>query len=353
MNEQPLISIIMPAYNRGGVISEAIRSVIEQTYDNWELIVIDDRSTDRTKEIVEAFSVSDSRIRYVLNDRAKGPGGARNCGMLAAKGEKLAFLDSDDIWFPFHLRDSLHTLATSGAEISFALWVERHGENVIHNFDNKVEQKWLAKMRTINSVSGEAIVYNDRLFEQFLSHTRNFFQLNTMIFPRKLLDEVGLINEEFYLGEDTTFLIRFFDRYKIALITKPHSVYTLSPDSVYFFCDRWKLDPDSLYQNKELMDKFEALGLKSVKVRTHLRTLVEQSERFAGKERCIRNINMGISCKYFTLSYLHRLDREKAIHYCRLSLQNKVTLFNLLLMMRLMLSIKGGNGLLRKGIDLW
>ncbi|WP_235440320.1 glycosyltransferase family 2 protein [Paenibacillus sp. DMB20] len=174
---EQLISIVMPTYNRAQMISGAIESILSQSYVNWELIVVDDQSTDHTKEAIREWTHKDARIRYVCNEREKGPGGARNTGMLAAQGEYLAFLDSDDEWYPCHLTDSMRTLALTKADISFALWVEQHGDITSYNFDNKVERSLLHSMRTTFETwnDGETIVFKKGLFEAFLSHTRNFF----------------------------------------------------------------------------------------------------------------------------------------------------------------------------------
>ncbi|WP_068618337.1 glycosyltransferase family 2 protein [Paenibacillus tuaregi] len=350
-----LISIVMPTYNRAQIISGAIESIQRQSYANWELIVVDDRSTDQTEEVIREWTRKDARIRYMCNEREKGPGGARNTGMLAAHGEYLAFLDSDDEWYPCHLTDSMRTHALTKVDISFALWVECHGDMTSYNFDNKVERNLLNSMRTTFEAwnDGEIIVFEKGLFEAFLSHTRNFFQLNTMVFRRELLDEVGLINEHFYLGEDTTYLLRFFDKYRVALQTKPHSVYRESPDSLYFFCDRWQLDPDTIHLNEEIYKKIEGLSFKSIKVREHIRDLVAQSDSIRKKAKQLSYIDIGIASKYYTLSYLNRHDRKKALHYCRQSLRHKVTIFNLVLFVKLVFSSKSGNVFLHKALNLW
>lgn len=350
-----LVSIVMPTYNRAKVISGAIESIIRQSYAHWELIVVDDRSTDHTEEVIREWMQRDPRIQYVRNEREKGPGGARNMGMLTAKGEYLAFLDSDDEWFPCHLGDSMDVHTLTKADISFALWVERHGEVTSYNFDNKVERNLLDTMRTTFETrnDGEIILFEKGLFDAFLSHTRNFFQLNTMVFRRELLDEVGLINEHFYLGEDTTYLLRFFDKYRIALQTKPHSVYQESPDSLYFFCDRWLLDPDTIHLNEDVYNKIEGLSFKSIRVREHIRELVVQSDSVSKKAKKLYYIDMGISSKYYTLSYLNRHDRKKALQHCRQSIRSKISIFNLLLFCKLLLSNKKGNVFLRKALNLW
>ena len=96
IDANPLISCIIPTFNRRQLLKEAIESVLNQTYDNWELIIIDDQSTDNTKEMVESYIKKDKRIKYYLNPK-KGGNAARNYGIMKAKGEYIAFLDDDDI----------------------------------------------------------------------------------------------------------------------------------------------------------------------------------------------------------------------------------------------------------------
>lgn len=93
-----LVSIIMPSWNTGSFIAESIQSVINQTYQNWELIIVDDCSTDNTDDVVSSFS--DHRIRYYKNEKNSGAALTRNRALREAQGEWIAFLDSDDIWFP-------------------------------------------------------------------------------------------------------------------------------------------------------------------------------------------------------------------------------------------------------------
>lgn len=94
--EEELVSIIMPSYNTGKFIKETINSVIAQTYSNWELIIVDDCSTDNTDEIVK--SINDNRIIYLKNETNSGAAISRNKALREAKGRWIAFLDSDDLW---------------------------------------------------------------------------------------------------------------------------------------------------------------------------------------------------------------------------------------------------------------
>lgn len=93
-----LVSIIMPAYNSAGFIGQSIESVLHQKYPHWELLVVDDQSTDGTGAIVESYD--DCRIRYIYQTKNSGVASARNAGINAANGRYIAFLDSDDLWLP-------------------------------------------------------------------------------------------------------------------------------------------------------------------------------------------------------------------------------------------------------------
>ena len=93
----PLVSIIIPTYNRASLITETIQSVINQTYQNWECIVVDDGSADDTMTVINEISQKDARFKTAINQRKKGAQGARNTGVNLAKGEYFIFLDSDDL----------------------------------------------------------------------------------------------------------------------------------------------------------------------------------------------------------------------------------------------------------------
>ena len=105
-----MVSVIMPVFNREDTIARAIESVINQTYDKWELIVVDDGCTDKTEEIVSAYVEKESRIILIKNHNKKGVAEARNTGIHVAKGEYVAFLDSDDEWLEHHLAECINTL---------------------------------------------------------------------------------------------------------------------------------------------------------------------------------------------------------------------------------------------------
>lgn len=120
MNE--LVSIIMPSYNTGKFIQETLDSVFAQTYTNWEIIIVDDCSTDNTDEIVGA--IQDERIRYFKNEKNSGAAISRNRALCEARGKWIAFLDSDDLWHPTKLEKQIRFMEENGYHFSYTNYVE-------------------------------------------------------------------------------------------------------------------------------------------------------------------------------------------------------------------------------------
>jgi teichuronic acid biosynthesis glycosyltransferase TuaG len=116
--ENPLVSIIIPAYNCADYLETTIRSVQNQLYTSWELIIIDDGSIDNTIQVIEKLIESDSRIRLIKQANGR-QGKARNTGIKDAKAEWIAFLDSDDIWFPEKLKIQLEETIKDNYDLSF------------------------------------------------------------------------------------------------------------------------------------------------------------------------------------------------------------------------------------------
>lgn len=118
-----LASIIMPSYNTARFIAESIQSVIGQTYQNWELIIVDDCSTDNTDEVVAPF-LKDPRIRYFHNEKNSGAAISRNRALREAKGKWTAFLDSDDLWTPDKLEKQIGFMEKNGYRFSYTNYAE-------------------------------------------------------------------------------------------------------------------------------------------------------------------------------------------------------------------------------------
>ena len=118
-----MVSIIMPSYNTAKFISSTIKSVLAQTYTNWELIIVDDCSTDNTDEVVEPF-LSDSRICYIKNEKNSGAAVSRNRALREAKGKWIAFLDSDDLWLQEKLEKQIEFMKKNDCHFSYTNYIE-------------------------------------------------------------------------------------------------------------------------------------------------------------------------------------------------------------------------------------
>ncbi|GIO23425.1 glycosyltransferase family 2 protein [Oceanobacillus sp. J11TS1] len=121
--QKPLVSIITPAFNSAKFINETIESVLKQTYTNWELIIVDDDSSDRTVEQVKEFQRWDSRIMLIELKENRGSAVARNIAMKNAKGRYIAFLDSDDLWLPMKLEKQLKFMQKNDIAFSFTKYI--------------------------------------------------------------------------------------------------------------------------------------------------------------------------------------------------------------------------------------
>lgn len=117
-----LVSIIMPSYNTAPYIKQTIQSVLDQTYTNWELIIVDDCSTDNTNEVVD--TIKDCRIHYLKNEKNSGAAISRNKALREAKGQWIAYLDSDDLWMPEKLEKQIKFMEENGCAFSYTNYEE-------------------------------------------------------------------------------------------------------------------------------------------------------------------------------------------------------------------------------------
>jgi len=115
--KEPLVSVVITTYNRAGLLRQAIESVLNQTYNNTEIIVVDDGSTDDTEQVVKSFN--SPKIQYIWTENWGGPARPRNIGIREARGEYIAFCDDDDVWFANKLERSLQVLSNGRFKIAF------------------------------------------------------------------------------------------------------------------------------------------------------------------------------------------------------------------------------------------
>lgn len=142
-----LVSVVMPAYNTGKYIKDSIESVLVQTYQNWELLIIDDASTDNTADVIASFN--DSRIKYFKNEKNLGGALSRNRALREAKGKWIAFLDSDDIWLPEKLERQISFMQKNDYAFTFT------------DYRVQLNGKWLPYIKTGPNVINKHIMYNN------------------------------------------------------------------------------------------------------------------------------------------------------------------------------------------------
>ncbi len=181
---EPLVSCIIPTYNRSELVCRAIKSVLNQTYKNIEVIVVDDGSEDNTKKVV--LSIKDSRIKYIRLHRNFGPAFARNIGIVNAEGEFIAFLDSDDYFLPEKIQKQVE-LMMSDSSIGVCY------TEVYYEFENG------------NLIFKESPRLKGRVYEKFLSFPP-YVHLPTLLVRRDLLSNLRF-DEVKKIGEDTKFIL--------------------------------------------------------------------------------------------------------------------------------------------------
>ena len=174
-----LISILMPAYNSEQFIAASIQSVLMQTYHNWELLIINDGSSDNTQQIAELYSSNDSRIK-VLNQENKKQAAARNNGILHAQGVWIAFLDADDLWEPDKLSKQIQ------ASIDFPT------VNVFYTDGWIFKGEDFSNLEPYPTTTGKLIEFKDMYAMQYES---NYIPILSVLVKRTLVDEIGLQDE--------------------------------------------------------------------------------------------------------------------------------------------------------------
>ncbi|HUW56389.1 MAG TPA: glycosyltransferase family 2 protein [Planctomycetota bacterium] len=200
---QPLISIVIPAYNRAVKIVEALDSVQEQTYTNWEAVVVDDGSTDGTPEVVERLAASDPRIRLVRHKTNRGAQAARNTGIRASRGPWIAFLDSDDQYLANSLEIRLDT-------------ARRENVRVVYSDCYVVEPDRLPRAMKVLRLSGD-------IYPELLRRQGPMFQ--GLLVAREALEMIGGLDEKIERFQEWETSIRLARHHEFSFLPMPTFIY--------------------------------------------------------------------------------------------------------------------------------
>ncbi|MBQ8394884.1 MAG: glycosyltransferase family 2 protein [Clostridia bacterium] len=162
-----LVSIIVPNYNSEKYIKETLDSVLAQTYQDWEMLVIDDCSSDGSVDIIRAYAEKDSRIQLILREKNTGVANVRNAGLELAKGKYIALLDSDDVWTEDKLERQVALLEETGAEIAYSAYdfIDENSQPMGKTF--KVPEKTnFKKMLACNVIGCSAAIVRADIFKE-------------------------------------------------------------------------------------------------------------------------------------------------------------------------------------------
>lgn len=220
---EDLVSIVMPTYNCMNYIGETVETVLEQTYQNWELLIVDDRSTDNTKKVVDKFSTQDNRIRYIELEKNSGVAGARNRGIEEARGNYIAFLDSDDLW----KKDKLEKQVRFMQEHQYAFTFTSY--DLIDEAGNKLNKC----VEVPEKIDYDTLLYNTPIFTC------------TVMYDKKQMGDVRM--PQLANGEDVATWLRMLKKVPYAygiqecLVSYRKRAKSLSSGVVTKLIRRWKI----------------------------------------------------------------------------------------------------------------
>ena len=216
------VSIIIPTYNRAKCILNSIESVLNQTYPFFELLIVDDGSTDNTEEVVHG--IEDDRVKYIKMPQNGGAAAARNYGISVAQYDYIAFQDSDDWWDPEKLDKEMRCITSNP---SFAM---------VYCQMRCIEVNEKGAGKEIAITPADAVpdsIKSGRIYEYLLK--ANYVGAPTMLIRRECLDKVGRFDEAYNALEDWDLVLRISRDYPIGFVAEPLFTYNMQPaDSVSY-----------------------------------------------------------------------------------------------------------------------
>jgi len=192
----PVISIVLPTFNRAKTIGRAINSLLEQTYQDYEIIIVDDASEDETEEIVKGFA--DEKTRYIRCKQNKGPGAARNLGIQESRGKFIAFQDSDDEWLPEKLEKQIKVFFAAEPELgvvySDMARITKDGSEIYYK---------------------SPIIQQDRIIDPVTKYYAVYgIGIQSTLIRKECFEKAGGFNENFLRFEDGELFIRLSKYYR-------------------------------------------------------------------------------------------------------------------------------------------
>ncbi len=191
---KPLVSVIIPTHNRSFLVKRAIRSVLNQTYSNFECIVIDDSSLDNTNQIIKSFE--DERIKYLVHKKNKGASAARNTGISHSNGKFIAFLDDDDEWLETKLEKQMNLIINLPKNVGMVYcWMDyfNENENIIYQHHPTLRGEVLSELLDAQKLGG----------------------CPTLLVRSEVINKIGNFDERLKRGNDGDFIRRVCKEYEV------------------------------------------------------------------------------------------------------------------------------------------
>lgn len=202
-NCRSLVTVIIPTLNRSQILSCALESVLTQSYPNYEVIVVDDGSSDGTRELVGRYCNKNSRVRLIEHGERRGAQAARNTGIRAARGEWIAFLDSDDKWLPHSLEVRLEV-------------ANRERVKVVHSECYVIREEGKKKPFGVPSMAGW-------IYRILLARQGPLFP--TLLVAKQALEKIGYLDEQIMSYQEWDTAIRLAKHYPFGFVAEPTFIY--------------------------------------------------------------------------------------------------------------------------------
>ena len=283
-DNSPLVSVVLPTYNCARFLPESVGAVLSQTYTHYEVIVVDDGSTDNTKDVLNPFM---QKIRYIKLEQNKGLPVARNTGIQSARGKYVAFIDADDLWLPEKLQTDIE-------------YFETHPEvSMVYSKHINIDEKG----RVVNG-SVKKQLPSGNVFTQLFSE-QNFVIASSVVVRKNVFETTGLFDEQLFNCQDWDLWLRIAFHFQVAGINKPLVKYRHNPHSLSKNRNNvlkyQKIVIDKIYN--KFKDKENGINEKLYKKRlaSHYAKVGRYYLRTEDKNRA--NENFGLSLKNAPLNF--------------------------------------------------
>lgn len=226
----PQVSVVISAYQKAELLPHTLQSVLDQTFDDYEVLVVDDGSTDDTRAVVENFAAHDDRIRYIYQEN-QGPGSARNTGIRAASADLIALLDGDDVWLPDKLAHQVQVTLVH-PEIDVLCNASHFARDVAHRTGDLYLHTHIMTAYTLHALSADVyLLTNNDVAARILR--KNPFHLSTALIRKTVWDGINGFDHRFRGTEDIDFWVRAaLAGYRFAYGTTPVAIYVKNTTSI-------------------------------------------------------------------------------------------------------------------------